>query len=149
MLKKLSILIILTIFMMGFVSAQEVSDFKFNSDFKGVGNGVYHKYGSTREPEQSLAIVPFSKSSGDDYFKNDTKYNYTVNESINKTYNFVDKPLKEQGSCEIIKVDGKYFIVESWQKINSKSSFNVTFKNLMEFNKLNNVDPVNVSEVVK
>ena len=119
---------------MGFVSAQEVSDFKFNSDFKDVGDGVFIKYGPTGQAEQSMAVVPFSKSGGEDYFKNDTKYGYSVNKSKNQTYNFVDEPLKEQGTCEIIKVDNKYFIVESWEKIGAESSFEDTFNNVMEFN---------------
>ena len=42
---------------MGFVSAQEVSDFKFNSDFKDVGDGVFIKYGPTGQAEQSMAVV--------------------------------------------------------------------------------------------
>ena len=134
---------------MGFVSAQEVSDFKFNGDFKDVGDGVFMKYDSTGKAEQSLAIVPFSKSGGDDYFKNDTAYGYSVNKSKNETYNFVDEPLKEQGTCEIIKVDNKYFIVESWENIDAKHSFDDTYKNLMEFNKLNNVNASVVSELVK
>lgn len=149
MFKRLSIFLILTIFLMGFVSAQEVSDFKFNSDFKDVGDGVFIKYGPTGQAEQSMAVVPFSKSGGEDYFKNDTNYGYSVNKSKNQTYNFVDEPLKEQGTCEIIKVDNKYFIVESWEKIGAESSFEDTFNNVMEFNKLNNVKPSVVSDVVK
>ena len=66
MFKKLSIMLILTIFLMGFVSAQEISDFKFNSDFKDVGNGVFIKYDSLGNAEQNVAVIPFSEHSGED-----------------------------------------------------------------------------------
>ena len=149
MYKKIIIFSILTILLMGFVSAQGVSDFKFSGDFKDVGDGVYIKYDSKGNVEQTLAIISYSNHSGKDYFKNDTGYGYSANESKNSTFTFVDTVLKEQGSCEIINVSGNAFIVESWEPMDSKNAFSETFNNLMEFNKLNNVTPVNVTEIIK
>ena len=148
MYKKIIIFSIITLFLMGFVSAQSVSDFKFSGDFKDVGDGVYIKSGSNGQPDQNLAIIPYSQHSIDDYFKNDTDYGYSVNESKNFTFNYIDAPLKEQGSCEVINVSGDAFIVESWEAANTKNAFKDTFNNLLEFNKLNKVKPVNMTAIL-
>lgn len=145
--KKIIVFLILTLFLMGFVSAQDLPNFKIPDNFKDVGNGNYVKYDSNNKAEQSIAVIPFSKHSGEDYFENDSDYGYSVNKSRNNIFNYYDNPLKEQGSCEIINASGKLFIVESWEKM-GKSDFNTTQNNLIKFNELNEFKPVVVSKVV-
>lgn len=97
-----------------------------------------------KKPEQTFAIINYTKYDAQDYLKNDTKYGYTVYNATNNTFNFVDEKLNEKGSIEIIEVNGQKYIVESWNAIGSDNKdFTATFNNLLEFNKMNNVTPIN------
>lgn len=149
MYKKIIIFSILAIFLMGFVSAQDFSDFKIGDGFKDVGDGVYVKYDSKGEAEESMAILNYTQHNGEDYFVNDTGYGYSVNKSKNNIYNYYDGKLKEQGSCEIVNKSGKLYIIESWESIDNAKDFNNTFNDILEFNKVNNLKPVDVSKVLK
>lgn len=135
--------------MMGFVSAVDITSFKVPSNFEDIGSGIYVQYGPGNTPDQSIAVLSYTKYDAGDYYKNDTEYGYSTVDYKNNTTNFIDKQLKEQGTFEFIKVDGKTFIVESWFSIDDKQKdFENTYQNLVEFNKLNNVTPLNASEVV-
>lgn len=147
--KKVVISLVICLLMMGFVSAVDITSFKVPSNFEDIGSGIYVQYGKGNNPDQSIAVLEYTKYDADDYYKNDTKYGYTTTDFKNNTTNFVDKQLNERGTFEFIKVDGKTFIVESWFSIDDKQKdFDVSFQNLVEFNKLNNVTPLNASEVV-
>lgn len=144
MMKKIAICLILSLFLIGFVSAANVANFKLPDGFDDVGDGVYIKYDSSKKPEQTFAIINYTKYDAQDYLKNDTKYGYTVYNATNNTFNFVDEKLNEKGSIEIIEVNGQKYIVESWNAIGSDNKdFTATFNNLLEFNKMNNVTPIN------
>ena len=150
MTKKLLICLILSIFLIGFVSAADLPNLVFPDDFKDVGDGVYIKYDSSNLPEQTFAIIEYTQTDAGDYLLNDTEYGYKVYNSTNDTYNFVDEKLKEKGSIELVEINGVKYIIESWNALDGDDlDFTVTFDNLLKLNKLNNLTPLNATEIIE
>lgn len=144
MFRKFLIGLFLICMLIGAVSAVDLTQFTTPTDFEDVGDGVYVLYDSGKNPLQILSVVEFTEHDADDYLTNDTENEYTVFEGENSTYNFVDKSIDEKGSFEIIKVGNDKFIIDFAKRgIDNENDFNETFTNLLEFNKLNNVTPLN------
>lgn len=140
MFKKVIFLSILCLITLGVVVAGDNDTVSFNvpSDFEDVGDGVFVLYDVVKKPDQILSIVYYTEHDEDDYLTNDSENNYTVFDCGNGTYNFIDKSMDEMGSFEIIEFNGDKFIVDfAKEGIDNEKDFNDTFKNLMEFNKLN------------
>lgn len=150
-MKKILICLILSLFLIGFVSAADLPKFTLPDGFDDVGDGIYIKYDSSKKPNQTFAILKYTEHDAGDFLINDTKYGYTTYNGTNDTaYHFADKKLGEKGSVEIIEIDGNRFIVESWDTLDSDDlDFNSTFKNLVQFNKLNNITPLNLTEILE
>lgn len=149
-MKKILVFLILSLFLIGFVSAVELPKFTLPDGFDDVGDGIFIKYDSSKKPNQTFAIIEYTEHDAGDYLLNDTDYGYTVYNSTNDTYNFVDSKLKEKGSIELIEIDGKRFIVESWDALDGDDlDFTTTFNNLLQFNKLNNITPINATEIIE
>lgn len=149
-MKKILLCLILSLFLIGCVSAIDLPNFVMMDGFDDAGDGVYLKHDSNNNVEQKFFILKFNEHDAGDYLLNDTKYGYNVFNSTNDTYNFVDEKLKEKGSIEIIEVGGQRFIIESWNDIKGNDhDFTVTFNNLMQFNKLNNITPLNATEIIE
>ena len=149
-MKKILLCLILGLFLIGFASAANLPNFKMIDGFNDTGDGVFLKYGSNNKVEQTFFILEYNEHDAADYLSNDTAYGYTIYNSTNGTYNFVDKPLKEIGSIELIEFEGKRYIVESWDSLSGNDhDFTDTFNNLVEFNKLNNITPLNATEIIE
>ena len=141
MFKKVIFLLVLGLIAMGVVvAAENATAFNVPTGFEDLGDGVYVLYDTFKKPDQILSIVAYTEHDEDDYLANDTENNYTVYPCDNNTFNFVDGSMNEKGTFEIIEVNGTKFIVDFVKEgIDNEKDFNDTFKNLMEFNKLNNV----------
>lgn len=141
MFKKIVIFLIFSLVMVGVVSAVENTDFTAPEDFEDVGDGVYVLYDSFKNTDQVLSVITYTEHDAKDYITNDTENNYTVFKGENNTYNFVDESIGEKGTFELIEVDGVKFIIDFAKRgIGDKNDFNETFDNLMEFNRLNDVN---------
>lgn len=141
MFKKIAVFLVLSLMMIGAVSAADITSFTAPDDFEDLGDGVYVIYDSLKNPDKILSVVNYTEHDGEDYLTNDSENNYTVFEGENNTYNFVDGSMDEQGSFELIEVDGAKFIIDFAKSgIDGANDFNDTFQYLMEFNKLNNVN---------
>ncbi len=141
MLKKIMFFLILCLMMVGVVSAVDITSFTAPDNFEDVGDGVYVVYDSFKNPVQVLAVINYTEHDADDYVTNDSNNDYTVFEGENNTYHFVDGSMDEKGSFELVEVDGVKFIIDfAKMGIDNKNDFNETFNNLMEFNKLNNLN---------
>ena len=141
MLKKIMFFLILCLMMVGVVSAVDITSFTAPDNFEDVGDGVYVVYDSFKNPVQVLAVINYTEHDADDYVTNDSNNDYTVFEGENNTYHFVDGSMDEKGSFELVEVDGVKFIIDFAEMgIDNKNDFNETFNNLMEFNKLNNLN---------
>ena len=133
--------LILCLMMVGVVSAVDITSFTAPDNFEDVGDGVYVVYDSFKNPVQVLAVINYTEHDADDYVTNDSNNDYTVFEGENNTYHFVDGSMDEKGSFELVEVDGVKFIIDfAKMGIDNKNDFNETFNNLMEFNKLNNLN---------
>lgn len=126
--------------LIGAVSAADQTSFKVQSEFEDLGDGVYVIYDAFKNADEILSVVEFNEHDWKDYTTNDTENKYVVT-GENNTYNFTDGSVNEVGSFELIEVDGDKFIVD-YAKTGNEDGLNQTFTNLMEFNKLNNVTPI-------
>lgn len=129
----------------GVVVAVDTSNFEIPAGFEDFGGGVFisHSFGST---SQTLTIVPFNDFYKEDYLINDSSDGYFIFPYKNNTFNYVEGSVNEQGSFEIIEVDGKKYIIDfSDEFINDENDFSGTYNWLIEFNKLNNFTAVNVT----
>ena len=66
---------------------------------------------------------------------------YTVFKDDNNTYNYTDRSINEIGSFELVEFDGSKFIID-FAKTGSDSDLSYTYGNLVDFNKLNNLTPI-------
>lgn len=146
MFKKVIFLLILGLISVGVVvAAENTITFNVPDGFEDVGDGVFVLYDSLKKPVQVLSIVSYTEHDVDDYLTNDTGNKYTVYACDNNTFNFVDGSMDEKGSFEIIEVNGTKYIVDFVKEgIGNEKDFSETFKNLMEFNKLNNATGIEV-----
>ncbi|MDO5815421.1 MAG: hypothetical protein Q4Q18_07270 [Methanobrevibacter sp.] len=140
MLKRVILLLIISMALIGAVSAADQTSFKVQSEFEDLGDGVYVIYDAFKNADEILSVVEFNEHDWKDYTTNDTENKYVVT-GENNTYNFTDGSVNEVGSFELIEVDGDKFIVD-YAKTGNEDGLNQTFTNLMEFNKLNNVTPI-------
>ena len=141
MFKKISVFLILSLMVVGVVSAADSTSFKVPDNFDDLGGGVYVLFDSHNKTVQILSVVNYTEHDAADYMTNDSENNYTVFEGENNTYNFIDGSTDEEGSFELIEANGVKFIIDFAKSgIDDKNGFNETFQRLMEFNKLNNVN---------
>lgn len=125
----------------GAASAANQTSFKVPTDFEDIGDGVYVLYDSFKNADEILSVVKYSEHDWADYTSNDTGNNYTVHKDKNNTYNFTDGSVNEIGSFELVEVKGDKFIID-FAKTGADSDLSQTYSNLLEFNKLNNITPV-------
>lgn len=145
MFKKIFIILFIFLISIGVVAAVETSNFEVPASFQGLGGGVYvsQSFGNS---DQFLTIVPFDDYYKADYLINDSSDGYFIYPYKNNTFNYVEGSVDEQGSFEIIDVDGEKFIIDfNDEGIKNEKDFSDTYKLLLEFNKLNNVTAVNVT----
>lgn len=96
---------------------------RFQQVLKIFGGGIFisHSFGS---PSQTLTIVPFNDFYKEDYLINDSSDGYFIFPYKNNTFNYVEGSVNEQGSFEIIEVDGKKYIIDfSDEFINDENDF--------------------------
>lgn len=140
------IILFLCLISIGAVVAADTSDFNVPNGFDDMVGGVFilQSFGN---PDQFLTIVPFDDYYKADYLINDSSDGYFIYPYENNTFNYVEESVNEQGSFEIIEFDGEGYIIDfSDVSINKEKNFSATYKWLPEFNKLNNVAAVNVTE---
>ena len=143
MFKKVFLGLILCLMLICSVSAVDTTSFTVPDDFEDVGDGVYVLYDFMKNTDQILSVVSYTEHDADDYITNDTENGYTVYEYENNTYNCVYKSMNEKGSFELIEFDGKKFIIDFTKSgVGDANDFNETFGNLMKFNELNSVTPI-------
>ncbi|MBQ8018421.1 MAG: hypothetical protein IJ258_10015 [Methanobrevibacter sp.] len=141
MIKKVFLILLFSTIILGAVSAADQSSFKAPDDFEDIGDGVYVLYDSSKNADEILSVVKFNQHDWDDYITNDTENQYTVLKDENNTYNYTDGSVNEIGSFELVEYDGDKFIID-FAKTGSDNDLSYTYGNLMDFNKLNNITPI-------
>ena len=136
MLKKISILAILLIITIGFVSAVE---FQVPDGFTKQSDELY----TTADNKENINIINFEKEK-DFWLENNTEDKYTVVGAENNTYNFTDGMLNDVGVLEVVEVDGEKYIINFWTDEGTDNDRTDNLKQMLEFNKLNKLEPLAV-----
>ena len=140
MFKKIGIILIFGIILIGAASAANQTSFKQPDGFEDIGDGVYVLYDAFKNADEILSVVKYNEHDWKDYITNDTGNKYVVHEN-NKTYNYTDGSVNEIGSFELIEVNGEKYIID-FAKTGADNDLAQTYENLLEFNKLNNMTPI-------
>lgn len=161
-LSKICLLLIIITLTIGFVSAVDINEFKAPSNFESDGNCSFYELNSLNlVDENGISIEIYTDESmketaetlgidEDDsdyssFFKNDTSLNYTVESSDDENiFSFYDGTNEIKGYVELVKVGDEEVCIES--EIDSNASddkLKQSLDVLKEFNKLNNLKPLN------
>ena len=139
----LSVLLLL----IGMVSATDINNLKVPDGWKSLGDGSYHEEGESpgQGSGQNMMIQKWSDSFKDEYYQNNSDEKYSVQDTGNNTFMYIDDMSQNAGSFEVVEIDGQKYFVNFWtvdnmdvEKIADTSLF------MQEFNKLNNLEPVEV-----
>ena len=139
----LSVLLLL----IGMVSATDINNLKVPDGWKSLGDGSYHEEGDSpgQGSGQNMMIQKWSDSFKNEYYQNNSDEKYSVQDTGNNTFMYIDDMNQNAGSFEVVEIDGQKYFVNFWtvnnmdvEKIADTSLF------MQEFNKLNNLEPVEV-----
>ena len=79
-------------------------------------------------------------------FENDTGVKYTVVPGkLNNTFNYTDGVNEEAGVDELVKINGKEYVIEFFAYNEDNVSIDKIYDAVEEFNKLNNLTPLDTS----
>ena len=144
---KILILLVVMFLAIGFVAATDINNLKVPDGWKALGGGNYHEEGDSvgQGSGQNMMIEKWSDSLKDEYYQNNSDEQYVVSNAGNNTYMYIDDLNQNAGSFEVVEIDGEKYFVNFWtvdnmdtEKIADTSYF------MLEFNKLNNLEPVEV-----
>lgn len=115
------------------VSAIDLDDFKLSDGFDKESSNL------AINDDFSLSVAKYDKDLDYDLlFKDDGDYTVTVGE-ISK---YVDKEVKHVGVLEVVEIDDEQVLIEIYSEDMSK--LDECYDKLVEFNELNNLNPVEV-----
>ena len=129
------------------VSATDINNMKVPEGWEAIGSGSYHEIGDSpgQGSGQNMMIEKWYDGLKDEYYQNITEDQYTVTDTGNNTYMYIDDLNQNAGSFEVVEIDGEKYFVNFWtvdnmdvEEISDTSLF------MQEFNNLNNLEPVEV-----
>ena len=144
---KILIGITLLFLVMGIVCATDVNNLKMPDKWESIGSGNYHEIGDSpgAGSGRNMMIMDYTNANCDDFFKNGTE-DYFIFKNADGSYNFTDAGNDDYGCFEVVNIDGKDYFV--WFSTNINFEFDKNTKTIyelmLEFNKLNNLKPVEV-----
>ena len=145
---KILTIITITFLLIGIVSATDIDNLKVPDGWKSLGGGSYHEEGDSagQGNGRNMMIQESSDSIVEEYTTNLTEDNYYAFKNTDNTWNYTDGSNQDSGCFEVVKIDGKdYFVVFSTaDDVEFTSDTLTTYELMMEFNKLNNLDPVEI-----
>lgn len=124
----------------GVASAANLNQiFKAPSDLEPMGDsGFVDKQG------HNIMINEYNDENKQTWFENDTDSMYFVEPYSGNPNIYIGVEETDHYYLEVVEKDGNKYIVGSWTPKDSDSDFKKIAENLKEFNKLNNVEPVEV-----
>ena len=133
---------------MGIVVATDINNLKCPDGWEHVAKGNYRELGTDpgAGSGRNLMAMEFSQANTEDYLENNTEENYLVFKNSDNTFTYKDWTLNHDEGCfEVVEIDGKqYFLVFS-SNIDNDYKGKPSITDIMkEFNKLNNLKPVEV-----
>ena len=142
-ISKISLAILILICAIGIVAASELPDFKLADGYDDLGNGSY-----TNEAKNIKLDIISGKylEDLDDFFENDSDVKLsTTPGKLNNTFNFTDGVNEAIGVNELVKINDTQYVIEFWINSNETVPLDNLYDALEEFNKLNNLEPIDPS----
>ncbi len=140
---KISLTILILICAMGIVTAASISDIKVTNGFEDLGDGSY-----TNDAE-NINIDIMDEKDLDDLkaaFENDSSVKYTLTTGkLNYTFNFTDGVNELMGVNELVKINDKEYVIEFTSYSDDNIPLDKIYDTLEEFNKINNLEPIDPS----
>jgi len=141
MIKKAALFIIILLLATSIAYAtKSINDFTIPSDYsKQSSDGKYFIPKTYDNPR--FIIIKYNGS--DDLFTNSSLYELWEGSEKN-TFYFSNHQISDIGAIELIEIDGEKFIVSSQyaSTIKDEDYLNNAMKSILEFNQLNNVNPI-------
>ena len=141
---KIITAITLLFLILGIVAATDINNLKVPEDWEAVGGGTYHQTSPLGGGNgQNMIIEKWSDSLKDEYYQNISDEEYFVIDKENNTFMYTDGYNKNSGSFEVVNIDGENYFVNFWT-VDDLDAAEVakTYQFMMEFNKLNNLEPI-------
>lgn len=144
-MKKIIIGVLTLFLLIGIVCAADINNLKMPNDWEPISNGTYHQ----KDPftnggnGHNMMIQKWTDSLKEEYCSNHTDENYLVKDYGNNTMVYVFD--EDTGCFEVVEIDGEKYFVNFWYTKGSNiDEAAKTYDFMMEFNKLNNVQPIKV-----
>ena len=140
---KISLAILILICAVGMVAAVELSDIKAAEGFEDLGEWYYENDAN----HINIDIIDEKKVKPlKSIFENDSGVKYTVVPGkLNNTFNYTDGVNEEVGVDELVKINGKEYVIEFFAYNEDNVSIDKIYDAVEEFNKLNNLTPLDPS----
>ena len=143
---KILIGISMLLLLLGSAAAFEINSLKTVDDYGDWDANGYSNY-TTNSNRYFLVekIGTFDDDFKDEWFKNHPEYEYTAELVDNNIYKIADNSFKFYGYQEVVEIDGDNYMVSINQNSKLSPGEESDFLNdLKEFNKLNNLEPIEV-----
>ena len=143
---KILTAITLLFLILGIVAATDIDNLKVPEDWESVGGGTYHQTDIGGGGNgQNMLIQKWYDGLKDEYYQNISDEEYFVIDKENNTFMYTDGYNEDSGSFEVVQIDGEKYFVNFWT-VDDLDAGEVakTYQFMMEFNKLNNLEPIAV-----
>lgn len=144
--------------LIGSACAAGVNDFKIDKDYKNIYSGDYYSVYSNKDNNTGILVFKnvdddkYDDTENDDILDNIIHHDgreylehdddLSININPDHTANFTDKEHSTQGVSEVIKVDGKEYIVVAWATNSAKVDMDKLASMIGDFNKDNKVKAI-------
>ena len=145
MIKKSILILTLLLLIIGAAYATDVNNLKVPDKWESLGNGKYHEVGDSpgQGSGQNMMIEKWFDGIKEDYYQNNTAESYSVMSNGGNTFLYIDGLNGDSGCFEVVEIDGeKYFV--NFYRVAGHSYDGDLIDVMLEFNKLNNLKPVEV-----
>lgn len=141
---KILIGISILFLLLGSAAAFEINSLKTLPDYTSWDANGFSNYTTNSDRYFCVEkIGAFDDDFKDEWFNNHTDFKFTVKPVGDNIYNMADDTFNFYGYQEVVEDNGDYYMVSINQNSKlSPSELNGFLKDLKEFNKLNNLEPI-------
>ena len=145
---KILIGLMLMFLIIGTATAVDTGNLKMPDGWEAIDDSTYHEIGDSpgSGSGRNIIIEKWHDSLKDEYYSNVSDEGYYVYSNGDNTFNYSDSLNEDYGCFEVVELDGEKYFVIFWNVMDADfDSVDVsTYDLLMDFNKLNNLEPVEV-----
>jgi hypothetical protein len=147
MKRKILVGLILMFLVIGTAVATDVNNLKMPDGWESYAKGNYHEIGDSpgQGSGRNMMIMEYTNPNCDEFFENGTD-DYYIYKNSDCSYNFTDWILnRDEGCFEVVEIDGKQYFVMFTSNIDKDYSGKMNiYDTMLEFNKLNDLKPIEV-----